>query len=129
MISVEQALKIHTIAIERFGGLDGIKDQGSLESALARPFQSYGGVDLYESVYQKAAAIGESIIINHPFLDGNKRTGYLLMEALLRVHDIRIKALDEELYNFVISIATGEIHYEEIVVWLQKNCETMNHQG
>ena len=82
MISVQQALQIHTIAIEKFGGADGIRDLNGLESALARPFQTFDAMDLYPSSFEKAAAIGESIIVNHPFIDGNKRTGYLMMEAL-----------------------------------------------
>ena len=81
MISVEQVLKIHSIAIEKFGGANGVRDMGGLQSALARPFQTFGGTDLYPTTYEKAAAIGESLIMNHPFIDGNKRTGYLLMEA------------------------------------------------
>ena len=121
MISVEQSLKIHTVAIEKFGGANGVRDIGGLESALARPFQTFGGEDLYLSVFEKAAAIGESIIINHPFVDGNKRTGYLLMEALLRYEGYKIMASDEQLYNFVINIATGSLSFEEIAGWLKNN--------
>jgi death-on-curing protein len=121
MISVEQTLKIHTIAITKFGGADGVRDIGSLESALSRPFQTFGGEDLYPTIFQKAAAIGESLIMNHPFIDGNKRSGYLLMEALLRYEGYKIVASDEDLYNFVISISTGSISFEEIVEWLRNN--------
>lgn len=121
MISIEQALKIHTIAIERFGGANGVRDMGGLESALARPFQTFGGDDLYPTIFKKAAAVGESIIMNHPFIDGNKRSGYLLMEALLRYEGYKIIASDEDLYNFVISISTGSISFEEIVEWLKNN--------
>ena len=124
MISVEQVLKIHSIAIEKFGGANGVRDLGGLESALARPFQTFGGTDLYPTIFEKAAAIGESLIMNHPFIDGNKRTGYLLMEALLRFGGYKINSDDEELYNFVISISTGATSFEEIVEWLQKNTTT-----
>ena len=124
MISVAQVLKIHSIAIEKFGGANGVRDMGGLQSALARPFQTFGGTDLYPTTYEKAAAIGESLIMNHPFIDGNKRTGYLLMEALLRFGGYKIKSDDEELYNFVISISTGATSFEEIEEWLQKNTTT-----
>ena len=124
MISVEQVLKIHGIAIEKFGGANGVRDLGGLESALARPFQTFGRTDLYPTIFEKAAAIGESLIVNHPFIDGNKRTGYLLMEALLRFGGYKINSDDEELYNFVISISTGATVFEEIVEWLQKNTTT-----
>ena len=121
MISVSQALKIHTVAILKFGGAKGVRDMGGLESALARPFQTFGGEDLYPSIFEKAAAIGESLIMNHPFIDGNKRTGYLLMEALLRYGGHKIVASDDELYQFVINISTGSISFEDIVEWLKNN--------
>ncbi len=109
MISIEEALKIHTIPIEKFGGANGVRDSGGLESALARPFQTFSGEDLYPTIFEKAAGIGQSLIMNHPFIDGNKRTGYLLMEALLRHEGFKIAASDELLYNFVINISTGSI--------------------
>jgi len=121
MISVKQALEIHEIAVQKFGGSVGLRDSGGLESALARPFQTFGGEDLYPDFFSKAAAIGESIIINHPFIDGNKRTGYILMEAILRFGNIKINASNDELYNFVISISTGEKKFDEIVEWLKEN--------
>ena len=124
MISVQQALKIHTIAIQKFGGAFGVRDMGSLESALARPFQTFGGDDLYPSIFEKTAAIGESLIMNHPFIDENKRSGYLLMEALLRYEGYKIIASDESLYNFVIDISTGSISFEEIVEWLKNNTKS-----
>ena len=123
MISIEQALKIHTIAIQNFSGANGIRDLGGLQSALARPFETFGREDLYPTVHEKAAALGESIIMNHPFLDGNKRTGYLLMEALLRYEGYKIASSDDDLYNFVINISTGSISFEEIVAWLKINTQ------
>ena len=124
MISIEQALKMHNIAIQNFGGANGIRDLGNLRSALARPFQTFGGEDLYPTILEKAAAIGESLIMNHPFLDGNKRTGYLLMEALLRSEGYKISSSDDDLYNFVINISTGSISFEEILEWLKNNTQT-----
>lgn len=120
MISVAQALRIHAIAIESFGGADGVRDMGSLESALARPFQAFSGEELYPTIFEKAAAICESIIVNHLFVDGNKRTGYILMEALLRHEGYAINASDEVLYSFVIKISTGTIPFDEIVAWLKE---------
>ncbi len=98
-----------------------VQDIGGLDSAIARPFQTFGGEDLYPSIFDKAAAIGESIIMNHPFVDGNKRTGYVLMETLLRMDGLKINASDEILYSFVISISTGEYHFEQIAKWLKAN--------
>lgn len=75
MITRAEVLIIHNEVVFAHGGANGVRDVGGLDSAIARPFQSFGGEDLYPSVFEKAAAIGESIIMNHPFIDGNKRTG------------------------------------------------------
>jgi death-on-curing protein len=81
MILLEDILNLHQFSIQKYGGSDGLRDSGLLESAIARPFQSFGGEDLYPSIFEKAAALGESLIINHPFIDGNKRTGTVAMIA------------------------------------------------
>jgi death on curing protein len=121
MILLEDILKIHKASIKDFGGAHGIRDEGLLSSALARPFQTFGGKDLYPSIFEKAAALGESLIINHPFVDGNKRTGILALLTLLLGHDIRLTATGDELYEFVINISTGSLRFEEIVSWLSKH--------
>lgn len=125
MISLEVALLVHEKSIEKFGGSHGLYDLGRLESALGRPEQSFDGEWLYPTIIEKAAAIGESVIKNHPFIDGNKRTGYLLMEAMLRTEGIKIVASDEELYEFVLRIATGEYSFDSIVDWLVLNTAAM----
>ncbi|HEV2832789.1 MAG TPA: type II toxin-antitoxin system death-on-curing family toxin [Hanamia sp.] len=125
MITVKQSPEIHEILIGKYGGSMGVRDLNGLESALARPFQTFGGEDLYPDFFAKAAAIAESIIINHPFIDGNKRTGYVLMESILRYGSIKIIADDELLYNFMISISTGEKRFDDIVEWLKKNTQMM----
>ena len=79
MIELKEVEKIHDILIEKFGGAKGIRDSGALESAISRPYQTFDGQDLYPDPVDKAAAIFESIISNHPFVDGNKRTAYVLM--------------------------------------------------
>lgn len=125
MFTKEEVLLIHTKVIKVHGGGNGVRDMGGLESAIARPFQTYGGKYLYPSSFERAAAIGESIIMNHPFVDGNKRTGYVLMETTLRLEAIKINAADEELYSFIIKISTGTIHFDEIVSWLKENTTTL----
>ena len=109
------------MSIEKYGGSHGLRDEGLLESAIARPYQTFGGENLYTSIYQQAAAITESLIINHPFVDGNKRTGFLAMFAMLRKENIIIKAGEDEVYPFVIDISTGKIKFDEIVTWLKNN--------
>lgn len=125
MILFEDVLKLHDASIEDFGGAKGIRDIGLLESALARPFQTFGGEELYPTPFEKAAAIGESLIINHAFLDGNKRTGMLGIITLLFEYNITLNAKENDLYEFIIKISTGEIKFEAIADWLKKNTTTL----
>jgi death on curing protein len=83
VISVEEVLKIHDILIEKFGGSPGVRDKELLESSVFRPFSTFDSIDLNPTTVAKAAAIIESIVKNHPFMDGNKRTGYTLMRLFL----------------------------------------------
>ena len=121
MITKEEVLLIHSEVLKLHGGANGIRDIGGLESAIARPYQTFGAEDLYPTGFEKAAALGESIIMNHPFIDGNKRTGYVLMETLLRMSGYKIICNDADLYAFVINISTGETRFEQIVEWLKNN--------
>ena len=124
MILLEDILNLHKYSIQKYRGSEGLRDSGLLESAIARPFQTFGGEDLYPSVFEKAAALGESLIINHPFIDGNKRTGAVAMSALLEDEGLIFSAEEEDFYNFVISISTREKKFDEIVEWLKKNTES-----
>ena len=121
MITVEEAIRIHGILIDRFGGTNGIRDRNLLESALSRPFQKFDKKDLYSSPVDKAAALIESIVINHPFLDGNKRFGYVTMRLILLESGLDIDAPEEDKYLFVIGIAKGELKFIEICKWIKKN--------
>ncbi len=115
MISKNEILQLHKLSIEKYGGAYGIRDDGMLESAIARPFQTFGGEDLYGSSIEKAAAILESIIINYPFVDGNKRTGFLAMFAILKKSNLSLIANDADAYATTVSVSTGEIRFEQIV--------------
>jgi len=121
MILLNDVLDLHDKSIEVYGGSKGIRDIGLLESAIARPFQTFGGEDLYPSPYDKAAAFAESLIINHPFIDGNKRTGMLGMATFLLENKIYIDTKDEDLYDMIIKISMGEINFEQITEWLKNN--------
>lgn len=124
MILLEDILQLHESSIRDFGGSAGIRDVGLLESAIARPFQTFGGEDLYPTAIEKAAALCESLIINHPFIDGNKRTGALALLSLLEEYNFSCTAKEDEFYNFIIVISTGESRFEQIVEWLKTNTVT-----
>ena len=118
MIDLKTVESIHSILIDRFGGSKGIRDLGSLEAALARPYATFDQNDLYPNTIDKAAALFESLIINHPFVDGNKRISYVLMRLILLQNNLDIIASQDEKYNFVLSASKGEFRFDEIRKWL-----------
>jgi death-on-curing protein len=120
MITESDILLLHEFSIVDYGGANGLRDRDLLLSAISRPFQTFGGQALYSSPFEKAAALGESLIINHPFMDGNKRTALLAMLALLQENGIELSVELDELYSFVIGMAMGERKFTEIVGWLQE---------
>ena len=118
MISFNEVLNIHSLLIEKFGGLTGIRDKDLLDSSIHRPFATFDSKDLYPSTVDKAAAILESIVKNHPFIDGNKRTGYTLMRLILLSDGLDISASEDEKYEFVIGIAEGKMTFDRIQTWI-----------
>lgn len=126
MISKKEVEIIHNILIDKFGGSKGIRDVGLLESALARPFATFDNNDLYPTATEKASAILESIAINHPFIDGNKRTAYTLMRLVLLESNLDIVASQEDKYQLVIAVSTGEYRFEEIKSWIEANLKKKN---
>jgi death-on-curing protein len=121
MISVLEAERIHDVLIEQFGGVKGIRDKGLLESALLRPYQTFDGKELYPTPVDKAAALFESLVTNHPFLDGNKRIAYVLMRITLRQSNVDIEGSGEMKYDFVIQAASGQLNFENIRSWIAAN--------
>ncbi len=123
MINTQSTLKIHELAIEKFGGSTGLRDNGLLDSAIQRPYATFAQQDLYPTPVHKAAAVVESIVKNHPFSDGNKRTGYILMRLLLLKAEMDINATEEEKYQFIIQIAEGKLDFDAILAWLEDKTE------
>jgi death-on-curing protein len=119
MIRVTEVLVIHDILIERFGGAKGVRDKAALESAINRPYQTFDGQELYPETIDKAAAIFESIISNHPFVDGNKRTAYVLLRLLLKLDMLDIVATEDEKFEFVIRSAQGNLGQDGIKDWIK----------
>ncbi len=121
MIDINEVEKIHDILIEKFGGAKGVRDKGLLESSINRPYQTFDGQELYPNPTDKAAAIFESIITNHPFIDGNKRTAYVIMRLMLKKNDIDIHSGQNDKYDFVIKAASGKMSFDQIKAWITNN--------
>ncbi|TKK67812.1 type II toxin-antitoxin system death-on-curing family toxin [Ilyomonas limi] len=126
MITLDEVLQLHEKSIRDYEGSLGVRDMNLPESAVVRPLQSFGGTEFYPTPFDKAAAIIESIVRNHPFIDGNKRTGFLAGFALLYRVGLLIAADQEMAYNFVIDIASSNISFEDIGLWPQQNTQPIS---
>ncbi len=120
-LALIEVLELHRRILEQSGGALGIRDLGLLESAIAQPRMTFGGEDLYPNLWEKAAALGFSIIMNHPFVDGNKRTGHAATETLLVLNGLEISASVDEQERVVLAIASGDLGREAFVEWLQQH--------
>lgn len=120
MIDYQEVLEIHQVLIRQFGGSQGVRDENSLKSALERPFSGFGQTEFYPKPEEKAGAILESIVKNHPFIDGNKRTGYVLMRLVMMNFGKDIRATQDEKYDFVMAIASGQLDFQEVVTWIKQ---------
>jgi len=124
-LSLDQVLSLHKAQVDEFGGAHGLRDKGSLESALARPQLTFGGEDLYKEMADKAAALWHSLVANHPFIDGNKRVGAMAAELFLGLNGVDLLATDEELVEATMAAAGGEMSAESLAIWIrQRSRET-----
>lgn len=118
-LSLKDVLELHRLVLRQTGGLDGVRDFGGLESAIAQPHMSFGGHDLYPCLPTKAAALGFSLVSNHPFLDGNKRVGHLAMEMFLVLNGQELMAGVDEQEGIMTRLASGDLSREELAEWVR----------
>lgn len=118
-LTPEQVLFIHARLIAETGGEHGIHDLGLLQSAVSRPQAIFDGNELYPEIHHKAAALLESLVNKHPFVDGNKRTGITAAAMFLRINGYSLTASNEEVESFVLSVASGEQTIDSIMAWLK----------
>ena len=126
-LSQEQILTLHEMIIDETGGSHGLRDQGALDSALSQPLMTFGGQDLYPALAEKAAAMGFSLIANHPFVDGNKRIGIGAMILFLRANGQDISADVDEQERVVLAVAAGEMEREAWTQWVQTHLKPFEH--
>lgn len=115
--SLDEALAIHASLLEEFGGLAGVRDLGSLESALFRPRTGY-----YRDLAEMAAALFESLLMNHPFVDGNKRVAFFTCDVFLRLNGWRLDVEAEAAHSFLIGLLEGgECDFERLLPWIRES--------
>lgn len=117
-ISENEAVEIHDIQIEMFGGLPGVRSLGSLSSALARPRQLYNYSK--PDIAELAAAYAFGISRNHPFVDGNKRAAYAIAATFLEDHDCRVLAASSQIVDTFIGLANGHISESVLAAWFRE---------
>lgn len=117
-LSIVEILELHDSIISSSGGARGIRDIGSLESAVNQPRLTFDRIDLYPDVVSKAAAICFSLVMNHPFVDGNKRVGHAAMETFLILNGYEIEAIVDEQEKIILDLAAGKLTRQELTSWL-----------
>lgn len=123
MLSKQQIISLHEHMIQETGGAHGLRDEGMLDSALAAPFQEVFGTIAYPSIQQKAVRLGYGLIMNHPFVDGNKRIGTHATLVLLALNGIELRFEQDELSNEILAVASGVYDYDQLLQWV------INHQA
>ena len=124
-LSLSEVLELHHRLLSLTGGAGGIRDLGALESAVAQPRMTFEGDDLYPDLVTKAAALGFSLIQNHPFVDGNKRVCHAAMETYLILNGHALTASVDESEAFVLGLASGEIARKDLERWLRKHVKSV----
>ncbi len=125
-LRVTEVLDLHRRLIETSGGSPGLRDRGVLVSAVRQPQIEFGGEELYSSLEEKAAALGYALIQNHPFVDGNKRTGHASMEVFLRLNGWEIVGPVDEQERLAINVADGTAGRGELAEWLSNHIERLD---
>ncbi|NSW90327.1 MAG: type II toxin-antitoxin system death-on-curing family toxin [Firmicutes bacterium] len=120
-LSIPQIVMMHSALIKETGGLDGIRDENLLDSAVNAPFQTFGGEYVYKTLEVKAARLGYSIVKNHPFVDGNKRIGMLAMLVFLEINRIELTCSDQDIIETGLKLAAGEMDDKQLLEWILRH--------
>lgn len=118
-LSLDEVLELHDDQIYSFGGTPGVRDEGLLESALAQPQATFGGQFLHSTISEQAAAYLYHIAMNHPFIDGNKRTAFGVTDTFLRLNGCTLNLTDDRAYDLVMRVARGSITKEELTTEIE----------
>lgn len=120
-LSLHEILELHEALLTQSGGATGVRDLGALESALAQPRATFGGTDLHPALTGKCAALGYSLTLNHPFVDGNKRVAHAAMEVFLFLNGVELVGAVDEHERLMLNLAAGHLTREALTVWLEEH--------
>jgi death-on-curing protein len=120
-LSLAEVVELHRRVLRATGGAAGIRDLGALESAVAQPKATFGGVDLYLTLAEKAAALCVAMVHNHPFVDGNKRVGHAAMETFLVLNGAEIDAPIRDQEHLMLDLASGRTDRTQLADWLRQH--------
>jgi len=120
-LSLREILELHDKIIEVSGGARGMRDMRALESAINQPRVTFNRTDLYPDIIAKAAALCFFLVMNHPFVDGNKRIGHAAMETFLILNGFEIEATIDDQEKIILDLAAGKVDREQFTVWLNKH--------
>ena len=122
-VTLGEVVALHRAIIDSTGGATGVRELNGLESALAQPRATFGGVDLHATLPAKAAALGYSLALNHPFLDGNKRVAHAAMEVFLILNGYEIVAETDEQERLMLDVAAGHLDRLRLEGWLEQHIQ------
>ena len=121
-LTLDDIIESHQNQIETYGGSPGIRDIGLLESAIAQPEASFDGQYLHADIFEMAAAYLYHLVMNHPFVDGNKRVGLEAALIFLEINNENLSASDEELVDLVLKTTAGQVGKREIAEFFRSHC-------
>lgn len=123
IVTTQQVLLLHDEQVKLHGGSHGVRDWNMFESACLQPYASFGDRDLYPTIFDKAAAFIRSMIKDHPFVDGNKRTSITVAQLMIELYGYRFTGKRRETYKLLVSVANENLGVDEIARWLKKHVE------
>lgn len=117
----ENVMEVYKVLTDSTGGTVGVRDEGLLLSAIEAPYQTFLGEDLFPTTLEKAVRLGYGLVANHPFVDGNKRIGILVMLVFMQLNDINVELSDDEIVEIALKVASGEYKYEDLLDYINKH--------
>jgi death-on-curing protein len=124
-VTLGEVVELHRRLLQATGGAPGIRDFGTLQSAVAQPKATFGGVDLHPTLVEKAAALCLALVQGHPFVDGNKRVGHAAMETFLVLNGTEIDAPTDAQERLMLDLAAGRLDRSQLTDWLRQHLKPL----